>query len=90
MRALPLTARFVALVLLMQTRRVGGLAHTDVTAVALMPCGRPWSSLQEMMLTVVANLRIASRNASSGRSVSSASAGCSKLMRRKLFTALLR
>jgi hypothetical protein len=43
-----------------------------------------------MMLTVVANLRIASRNASSGRSVSSASAGCSKLMRRKLFTALLR
>ena len=35
--------------------------HTEVTAVALIPCKLPSLSLHEMMLTVVANRRIASR-----------------------------
>jgi hypothetical protein len=35
--------------------------HTEVTAVALIPCKRPSPSPHEMMLTVVANRRIASR-----------------------------
>ena len=62
-RPLRLSARCVLVALFMQTKSAGGSTDTELTAVALIPYQRP-SWAHDTMLTVVANLRMALRNAS--------------------------
>src|SRR5262249_42506216 len=56
-----LKTRWVAVDLLTQTSKEGGSNDSEVTAVALIPWRHP-PLVQDIMLTVVANLLIASRN----------------------------